>query len=129
MLITGREREYFSHFIKNEAYDPAGVSNDTIDEYVRCYSGPGGLRCILEIYRATLRDGELNRRALEEGGKLKCPVLAVGSTHFNAEEVRAQREKVSEGVEYVELGFGYQLAEECPKELSEVYESFLEKHS
>lgn len=80
---------------------------------------------MLKIYRATLRDGELNRKVLEERGKLKCPVLAVGSTNFIAEKVKARMERVSEGVgvqasiggrvsgavgggvwEVVELGFG-----------------------
>lgn len=89
MLITGREREKYSHFLKHEAYDPAGVSDVAIDEYVRCYSGLFGLSSMSDIYRATLGDGEWNVKVLEEGRKLKCPMLAVGSTHLIAEEVKA----------------------------------------
>ena len=44
------------------------------DQAIRCYSSPGGLRCVFEIYRATLKDGEQNRESAKR--KLKMPVLA-----------------------------------------------------
>lgn len=80
MLIAGRERQYFSAFIKDECYDPAAVTEDDIDEYVCCYSAPGGLRAICDIYRATFEDAEQNRKTAEQ--KLGIPVLAVGSKYF-----------------------------------------------
>ena len=43
-LITGREREYFNYFIKHETHNPQAITPDALDEYVRCYSSPGGLR-------------------------------------------------------------------------------------
>jgi len=121
-LITGREKEYFSSFIKNEAYDPSGVSDDAVAEYVRCYANPGGLRSMLSIYRATLEDGVQNKESAKN--KLEMQVLAIGSTHFIAKEVKRQMENVAKKVEYVELGYGHQLAEECPDELAEVYLNF-----
>src|SRR4029078_6324629 len=63
LLITGKEREYFTYFIKHETYDPRAVTDAAIDEYVRCYSSPGGLRCMFEIYRATLEDAKQNRES------------------------------------------------------------------
>lgn len=122
-LITGRERQYFSAFIKNECYDPSAITEDAIDDYVRCYSKPGGLRSMCEVYRATLKDGEQNRRAAEQ--KLKMPVLAIGSAHFIGEEVRRQMERVAEDVHGAILGWGHQLAEECPEELARKYLGFL----
>jgi pimeloyl-ACP methyl ester carboxylesterase len=124
-LITGREKEYFSSFIKNEAYDPVGVSDDAVAEYVRCYSNPGGLRSMLSVYRATLEDGLQNKENAKV--KLEMPVLTIGSEHFIAKEVKRQMENVARKVEYVELGYGHQLAEECPDELAEVYKSFIGK--
>jgi pimeloyl-ACP methyl ester carboxylesterase len=124
-LITGREKEYFSSFIKNEAYDPVGVSDDAITEYVRCYSNPGGLRSMLAVYRATLEDGVQNRENAKT--KLQMPVLAIGSEHFIAKEVKRQMENVASNVEFVELGYGHQLAEECPDELAGVYQKFVGK--
>lgn len=57
--------------------------------------------------------------------KLTMPVLAVGSRAFIGHEVKNQMEKVAERVEYRELNFGHQLAEECPEELARVYVAFL----
>jgi len=45
LLITGKEREYFTYFIKHECHDPTAISEDNLNEYIRCYSSPGGLRC------------------------------------------------------------------------------------
>lgn len=64
-----------------------------------------------------------NRRAAET--KLKIPVLAVGSTAFIGKEVKVQMERVADNVQYRELGFGHQLAEECPDDLAKVYLEFL----
>jgi hypothetical protein len=67
----------------------------------------------------------VNRKAAET--KLKMPVLAVGSQAFIGKEVHNQMEKVAEHVEYQELKFGHQLAEECPDDLARVYLEFLQR--
>lgn len=54
------------------------------------------------------------------------PVLAVGSEAFIGKEVGKQMEKVARNVEYQELKFGHQLAEECPEQLATVYLNFLD---
>ena len=53
-LIRGRERMYLSWFYGNFAYDRTAIDDEAVDEYVRCYSAPGGLR--LEYYRAFFED-------------------------------------------------------------------------
>lgn len=73
-LIRGRERMYLSWFYWNFAYDRAAIDDEAIDEYVRCYSAPGGLR--LEYYRAFFEDAEHTRESMQE--KLTIPVLALG---------------------------------------------------
>ena len=58
---------------------------DAVDEYVRCYSMPGGIRAMLSIYRAMLVDAEQNRQAAQK--KLDIPVLAAETSdgcHWNA---------------------------------------------
>ena len=32
MLIGGKEREYFSYFMKHETHDPTAITPDAIDE-------------------------------------------------------------------------------------------------
>ena len=80
---------------------------------------------MLAVYRATLEDGAQNKENAMT--KLRMPVLAIGSEHFIAKEVKRQMENVASKVEYVELGYGHQLAEECPDELAEVYQTFVAK--
>jgi len=121
-LISGREREYFSYFIKHETHDPTAITPDALDEYVRCYSSPGGLRCVFEIYRATLQDAEQNRQAATT--KLPMPVLAVGSEHFIGADNERQMREVANDVRAVILPWGHQLAEEAPEELANEYLTF-----
>jgi hypothetical protein len=127
LLLTGREREYFTWFIKNEAHDPSAISDDAIDEYVAKASQPGGLRSLFNIYRETAANVRDNKKAAEK--KLTLPVLAIGSKDFIGSEVRTQMETVCEKgmVEYRELEYGHQLAEECPEQLAKLYLEFLKK--
>jgi hypothetical protein len=55
------------------------------------------------------------------------PVLAVGSRAFIGKEVKVQMDRVAESVQYAELKYGHQLAEECPDALAQLYLKFLEK--
>ena len=73
-LITGRERTYLTWFYGNFAYDRSAIDDDAIDEYVRCYSAPGGLR--LEYYRTFFEDAAHTRESMQQ--KLTIPVLALG---------------------------------------------------
>ncbi|WP_375489885.1 alpha/beta fold hydrolase [uncultured Jatrophihabitans sp.] len=122
LLITGHEREYFSHFIKHETQSPHGMTPDALDEYIRCYSAPGGLRSMLAIYRATLEDGRANRAAAET--KLTMPVLAVGGRDFIGKDNERQMREVATDVRGAILPWGHQLAEEAPRELAQVYLDF-----
>ena len=58
MLIQGKEEEFWTYFIESECYNPIAVSREAIEEWVGCVKGPGGLRGVLETYRAGLRNGE-----------------------------------------------------------------------
>ena len=122
LLITGKEREYFTYFIKHECHDPTAISEDNLNEYIRCYSSPGGLRCCFNIYRATLESGRQNKESAKK--KLKMPVLAVGSQYFIAKDNERQMREVAENVRGVILPRGHQLAEECPEQLAAEYIKF-----
>ena len=122
LLITGKEREYFTYFIKHECHDPTAISEDNLNEYIRCYSSPGGLRCCFNIYRATLESGRQNKESAKK--KLKMPVLAVGSKYFIAGDNERQMREVAENVKGVILPRGHQLAEECPEQLAAEYIKF-----
>lgn len=55
------------------------------------------------------------------------PVLAVGSQAFIGKEVKTQMDNVADNVQYQELRYGHQLAEECPDALARIYLDFLRK--
>lgn len=123
LLITGKEREYFNFFIKHETVNPAAITPDALDEYVRCYSSPGGLRAMFEIYRATLEDADQNHASAKT--KITMPVLAVGGEKFIGTDNERQMKEVATDVRGVVLPWGHQLAEECPELLAEAYLAFL----
>jgi pimeloyl-ACP methyl ester carboxylesterase len=73
-LIRGRERMYLNWFYGTFAYDRSAIDDESLDEYVRCYSAPGGLR--LEYYRAFFEDAAHVKESMQQ--KLTIPVLALG---------------------------------------------------
>lgn len=76
MLLAGREREFLTWVYRQFAYNPAAITNEDIDEYMRTYETPGGMRVLAELYRAiyvTFAQNEQNAKT-----KLKMPVLALG---------------------------------------------------
>jgi pimeloyl-ACP methyl ester carboxylesterase len=74
-LVAGRERIYLSWFYRT-AYNPNAITEEEIDEYVRCYSAPGALRAGFEYYRAIFTDIDHNKENAKT--KLKMPVMAYG---------------------------------------------------
>ena len=65
-LVAGRERTYLSWFYRSAAYNPGVITEYEIDEYVRCYSAPGGLRAGFEYYRAIATDIAHNKEHAED---------------------------------------------------------------
>ena len=122
LLITGKEREYFSYFIKHETVNPAAITPDALDEYIRCYSSPGGLRSMFEIYRATRTDADQNHESAKT--KLTMPVLAVGGEKFIGADNERQMREVAKDVRGITFPWGHQLAEECPDDLAAAYLDF-----
>jgi pimeloyl-ACP methyl ester carboxylesterase len=75
-LVAGRERIFLSYFYRKYCYDPTAISPESIDEYVRCYSAPGGLRASLGAYRDLFKSQDQIKEYAKT--KLKMPVLALG---------------------------------------------------
>ena len=78
MLIAGREREYLDWFLRRKTANPETFSDADIAEYLRVFMRDGGLRAGLAYYRAAALSAQQNRE-LAARGKLKVPVLALGS--------------------------------------------------
>ena len=123
MLIAGHERELITYMLKYERTYPDTAAPEAVDEYVRCYSMPGGIRAMLAIYRAMLVDAEQNRQAAQQ--KLDIPVLALGGSAFIGDRNEAQMLDVAHDVTGHVFDAGHDLAEEVPDEVAEVVLPFL----
>ena len=77
-LLAGGERVYLNWFLRRKAADPQVFPDDVIDEYLRVFTRPGGLRAGLAYYRAAGLSAEQNK-AFGAAGRLAMPVLAVGA--------------------------------------------------
>jgi pimeloyl-ACP methyl ester carboxylesterase len=75
MLAAGNERRYLEHFYQDFLYDRSCLPAAEMDEYVRCYGQPGGLRAGFELYRTVGEDIEAFRS--EYPDKLAMPVFAL----------------------------------------------------
>jgi pimeloyl-ACP methyl ester carboxylesterase len=124
MLTAGRERQYLQYFFEVNAYNPAAIEPEAVDEYVRCYSGLGAMRAGFEWYRTMDQDLPAMQQAAET--KLTIPVLALGGdvslggTPVNA--MRAVAENVQGGV--LER-CGHWMPEEQPAETLARLQAFL----
>jgi len=77
-LVEGKEMIYLSWFYQNLAYNQSAITPSDIGEYVRHYSGPGGMGAGFEYYRAFPEDLVQNMNYSKT--KLPMPVLALGSS-------------------------------------------------
>lgn len=95
-LIAGRERMFLSWFHQHFAYNPTAVSQIDLDEYVRCFSSPGGLNA-LKYYSTHYEDAEYNRELAKT--PLKMPVLAFGGSAFLGNGPKQSMERLAHDVQ------------------------------
>ncbi|WP_205660682.1 alpha/beta fold hydrolase [Amycolatopsis antarctica] len=122
-LIAGHERELIAYMIKYERSHPDTATPEAVDEYVRRYSMPGGIRAMLSIYRAMLVDAEQNRQAARK--KLDIPVLALGGSGFIGDRNESQMRLVAHDATGHVFNTGHDLAEEVPDEMTDIILPFL----
>jgi pimeloyl-ACP methyl ester carboxylesterase len=114
MLITGREREYLDWFLRRKTANPESFPDADVEEYLRIFKKEGGLRAGLAYYRAAALSAQQNR-ALCAKGKLKMPVLALGSDQGSIPDMAAPLRAFAEDVHGSTIAFcGHFLPEEQP---------------
>jgi len=112
-LVAGRERTYLSWFYRSAAYNPRAITEEEIDEYVRCYAAPGAMRAGFEYYRAIFTDIDQNKENAKT--KLKMPVLALGGERgFRQHPLNSMRELAEDVRGGVVERAGHWIAEERP---------------
>jgi pimeloyl-ACP methyl ester carboxylesterase len=75
-IVVGHERQYLVWFYRSFALAPDAIAQADIDEYMRSYGAPDGMRPGFELVRALPVDVENNRVAMAR--RIDLPVLAVG---------------------------------------------------
>lgn len=124
LLLVGRERELIGGFSFPAMTAVQGaVSDADIDEFVRGYARPGGLRGASGLYRSMLAEGN-ELRALIDANPVAVPVLAIGGGGGAFTE--ATMTQVTAGhVESVILdGVGHYVALEAPDRLADALLAF-----
>jgi microsomal epoxide hydrolase len=127
-LITGREREYVTWFLRRKSSTPSAFTEEDIDEYVRIFTAPGGMRAGLAFYRAVFESIGQNKSVAK---KLKMPVLAFGGEQGSAPKMAETMKTVARDVRGgVIPNCGHYIPEEVPDFLAkEMLAFFAEEKS
>ena len=127
-LVTGKERFFFEHFIKEHATNKAVFTPEVLDLYARSYAKPATLHAAFEYYRA-LNETVRRNKPLRQT-KLPMPVLAIGGGgpgglgDFIANQLKDYAINVT-GV--VLPNCGHWLPEECSDALNKAVIDFLRR--
>ena len=123
-LITGREQMFVSHMMRQQAYDPAALGREAMDEYARRLSAPGALHGGIEYFRTHTIDAEHNREHART--KLPMPVLTVGGTASFGANLEGEIRPLAADMRAVMIDqCGHYLAEEQPERLTQILLEFL----
>ncbi len=81
-LIASREHIWLRHFFSDWCYDPAAITGDAFDTYVRAYQAPGAVRGAMADYRANAED--VAQDSADADIKISCPVMSLWGADFYA---------------------------------------------
>ena len=78
MLLAGRERPFLNSLLSAMTVNQAAVTDELMDEFVRCFSQPNGWCGATGLYSSMLKDGA-DIQALSHSQPLTLPILAIDS--------------------------------------------------
>ncbi|MEU6676525.1 alpha/beta hydrolase [Streptomyces sp. NPDC046925] len=88
ILLTGRERDYVSWFLKTKALSPDAFDETDLDHYAAALAADGGLRASLAYYRDAAESARKNHQALDRQ-HLTVPVLGISGSHGSIPDMAA----------------------------------------
>jgi pimeloyl-ACP methyl ester carboxylesterase len=104
IIVAGHERQYLAWFYRSFALAPDAIAQADIDEYMRSYGAPDGMRPGFELVRALPVDVENNRVAMAR--TIDLPVLAVGGD-------RSLGRRVAENLAHLASNVQLTIVENC----------------
>ena len=117
-LITGREKMFVRHFMRQQAYNTAVLEDDVLESYADRLAAPGALRAGIAYFRAHKTDAEHNREYATT--KLSMPVLTVGGTASFGADLEGEIRPLAKNMRGVMIeDCGHYVAEEQPERLTD----------
>ena len=126
MLLQGHECEFWDQLLRGSSFNPDAHSPELLAEWHERFTAPGGMRGILETYRAEFENVRINREILSHG-KLKLPVITFGGIEFYGITVQEHAAKIFENIEksVVFEECGHHMAIEQPVKMANELREFI----
>ena len=127
-LVTGNERFFFEHFIKEHATNIAVFTPPILDMYARSYAKPSSLNAAFEYYRALNKTVQGNAAMFKN--KVTMPVMALaGGGHggMGQRQIDQMKEYASNVEGHIIPDCGHWLPEECAAPMNELVVNFLKR--
>lgn len=74
LLVSSNIKAFLTHVYRSLSFNPAFLTDNEVEEYVRAYSLPGSLKAGFDDYRAAARE-DLELDTKDAGRKLEVPLL------------------------------------------------------
>ena len=127
MLLEGHECQFWDALLKMSGANPNAISDDLMAEWNDRFTAPGGMRGILETYRAELKNIHINQDLIAKNGKCKTRVMTIGGIEFYGVRVKPYAERIFEKVEksIVLENSGHHIELEQPEEVAAAITEFM----
>ncbi len=118
-LIVGKEREFMNLFFQGPAVArPDAIPSESLEEYLRTFSGRDGVLGALGVYRAAFTTIEQTEPSTKR--KLEIPVVAMGGENGLGAKVGELVAEIANNVRsFVVPGCGHFIPEEDPQAILE----------
>ena len=127
-LIVGHERAFLTWFYERSAARPDAIDEDTINEYLRTFSGTEGVLGTLGVYRAAF--ATIDQTEPLQKNKVKVPLIALGGEKGLGAKVQEMVKAVAANVDGSVLpDCGHFIPEEAPREVVRNIQALVEKRS
>jgi pimeloyl-ACP methyl ester carboxylesterase len=125
-LIVGHERAFLTWFYEGATADPASITEASIEETLRSFSGTEGVLGALGVYRAAFTT--IDQTTPLKKSKVEVPVLAIGGEKALGAKVAQMVEAVAKNVTgKVIPACGHFIPEEQPAEFMRLFQEFAAK--
>ncbi|HEY5215161.1 MAG TPA: alpha/beta hydrolase [Acidobacteriaceae bacterium] len=125
-LIVGHERAFLTWFYEGATADPASITEGSIEETLRSFSGIKGVLGALGVYRAAFTT--IDQTTPLKKNKVEVPVLAIGGEQALGAKVAQMVEVVAKNVTgKVIPACGHFIPEEQPVEFMRLFQEFAEE--